>query len=415
MAWQYDQNGNAYLDDGKKVGIGTPTPETYLQVKGPDSNSTQTLLDVRAKDAAGVVTAALAVRVAAGTPAVLLRTGGINGSPVLQLAGDSDTPAITLQNDGVVYVNSNLGVGTPTPNAKLDVEVTGNGDALLLTLTATDPPRMRLGFHTTTGFPYVQAIRDGAYGPQSLLLNPSGGNVGVGVTAPTAKLDVAGDVKASSSITTATKFVAPSGLTGGRPTYSFAGIDDTTGMYTDGDGTLRLLGNGVVRLSIDSDGNVGIGPIDADAKLHVEGDILARRLTLSSPSVSPAFEVVAPGLGGVIIDTQYQLLRPLSPDQYALGVNGCAWHELHIGTGNSDFIGKVRIGSATAPAHTLDVTGDIRATEGISTAGAIGASGGIGTDGGLTVALSTRLYGDVYVGPGQQKLAFNSQGQVLYA
>ncbi len=407
-----------------------------------------------------------------------------------------------------VYIDGGkVGIGSSsTPGAPLDVVVGTNIEALRLTRIAGDNPvLLRFGFDETSGYPYLQGDRL-TYNPQPLLLNPSGANVGVGVTSPTARLEVAGDVKASGpvqaesgrttgyiwtddrlimghgteenpalrftddggaglyrtatgglglvtssharlvideagrvginklapqaaldvhgDVQTDVHYVAPLGLGQGNvPTYGFAG-DDNTGMYNDGHGELRFLSNGAVQISINRQGYVGIGPADASAKLHVDGTILADHMIVSGAPDYFALQVVVPGLGGVVIDTGSQSVRPLDaihPYTLGLAVPELRWYAVHVGAGDSEFTGRVRIGAATAPAHTLDVTGDIRATGDITTAGNIGATGSIGATGGittdhnLTVTGITRLYGDVYVGPGQQKLAFNAQGQVLYA
>lgn len=55
------------------------------------------------------------------------------------------------------------------------------------------------GLETLSGNGWIQAQRDGTDREEAynLILNPVGGNLGVGTTNPTAKLDIAGDIKAS--------------------------------------------------------------------------------------------------------------------------------------------------------------------------------------------------------------------------
>lgn len=119
-----------------------------------------------------------------------------------------------------------------------------------------------LGFDTTNNRATLQSYTNASTttgGP--LLLNPSGGNVGIGTgtTAPIAKLTVEGSVSATGS--------------GG---YVFGtGGDADGGLFSPVDGILTLKTNGNERLRIDSSGKVGVGTTNPNVALDVTGAITA--------------------------------------------------------------------------------------------------------------------------------------------
>jgi len=103
-------------DDGK-VGIGNANPTNVrLSVFGPQQDSAQNanMLEIAANNASGQGKG-FYVKVDANAPSVLLRTGAAGPGPSLSLAGDTETPAMTILTSGSV------GVGTTAPAAKLSV------------------------------------------------------------------------------------------------------------------------------------------------------------------------------------------------------------------------------------------------------------------------------------------------------
>jgi hypothetical protein len=84
-----------------------------------------------------------------------------------------------------LLVNGNVGIGTTTPGQALVVQNTNHQ----LSLNYNNTTRLNVYSNASQGV--LQAQTDGV-GYNALLLNPSGGNVGIGTTSPNNKLDVSG-------------------------------------------------------------------------------------------------------------------------------------------------------------------------------------------------------------------------------
>ena len=190
----------------------------------------------------------------------------------------------------------NVGIGTVNVVAKVDV-VTGTGDGtqneancLRLRNRANNGNAMTLqvGVNTAAagalnqGYAYLQGRFWGG-GNNPILLNPKGGNVGIGRTSAHVPLDVNGDtILRTAGQTTQGDLTRKYGFTGpnnsSNPHAYIAGVADQTLWYQGLGlvfGTVR--GNdiggtlGVERMRISSDGNIGIGTDNPGQKLTVRG------------------------------------------------------------------------------------------------------------------------------------------------
>lgn len=135
--------------------------------------------------------------------------------------------AITQDNTNFFWddTNNRLGIGTSTPTTKL--QVVGGGTATLsgtpeiLNLHGTSS--QDLAFGVDTSFPFgvwIQGKRASDSTAYALCLNPVGGNVGIGTTAPSGILHVVAAQPASGTTTVAAPSVTITGAKGGTNTAS---------------------------------------------------------------------------------------------------------------------------------------------------------------------------------------------------
>jgi hypothetical protein len=198
----------------------------------------------------------------------------------------------------VIKNNGNVGVGTATPLAPLDVKakkgiltassindlysnatimITGtaeNVDALCIGMLSTDTA----GNSGNNPYAYIQNIWDKAISPlaQPLLLNPVGGNVGIGRFAAACALDIAGeDVM----------------IRGNTPSlrlrYDGANQADNNNFLAIQTGASF----GITALHCTYDGKVGIGTTSPDEKLHVNGIVKATNLDLDGTVIRSAANI----------------------------------------------------------------------------------------------------------------------------
>ena len=113
------------------------------------------------------------------------------------------------------FSGTNVGIGTTAPGTKLQIVGTnsvpivanaGTSGYWGLTHDATGDYGMFAGV-SNTGDGWIQEVRTNALTYYNLLLQPSGGNVGIGTASPQATLDVNGTVKATNFSGLANSFV----------------------------------------------------------------------------------------------------------------------------------------------------------------------------------------------------------------
>jgi hypothetical protein len=176
------------------LGIGTTSPATKLQVSESGSNFF-------------VGNAFAKVENTAGASAILYLADTIDSTAIKNFG--SSLAFINSSTEGMRLTTTGLGIGTSSPAYKLDVN--GNARAAGMTLnafaTGTSGGNLELGFDGSQGV--VQAYnRSSGWIPlylsgDDIRFNPqgaermritSGGNVGIGTTNPTYKLEVNGNV-----------------------------------------------------------------------------------------------------------------------------------------------------------------------------------------------------------------------------
>jgi len=210
LAFETGYNANAVkmvIDNTGNVGIGTTTPASTLHVIG----------DIRASGnviAGGTMTANVgAPNVSAGTFGTTAGKGNYtfeaaaSTNNVLKIDATNErvgigttSPGATLQIGGTsstVWINndsiSGLSAGT------LIIKQKGNtfNDGFLLTDTSGAQSQLTISNIVGTST-YAQIQAQYSTGYRDLIFQPYGGNVGIGTTNPSAKLDVAGSINAQS-------------------------------------------------------------------------------------------------------------------------------------------------------------------------------------------------------------------------
>lgn len=201
-----------------------------------------------------------------------------------------------------VSPSGNMGIGTTSPVAELHVNGSGNTGYLHLTNStsgSTINDGMTVGVNASNYFVFVREAAPLYFGTDSTerMRITSAGNVGIGTTAPTAKLEVAssgrilGIFRASSTpLTTfydntfatgndsggANGFIYTSGTGGSFPLDYYGELilqsSPRTG-YNNGISLVTGTTSPSVKLRVAENGNVGIGTNSPSSKLQVAGDI----------------------------------------------------------------------------------------------------------------------------------------------
>ncbi len=174
-----------FRGDGN-VGIATTSPTEKLEVNG----------NIKISGTGN------GVKFADGTSQTTAATGGGGSGDGHSLDASDGAPADALFVDG----SGNVGIGTTGPGAQLEVENSGgttviventdSNQASIDLVTNSSAQKMRI-IQNTGSF----AFFDSDDAVERLTILDNSGNVGIGTTAPTEKLDVAGNINASGAVT----------------------------------------------------------------------------------------------------------------------------------------------------------------------------------------------------------------------
>ena len=274
----YPLSTNLFVALGGNVGIGTTSPSARLDVAGTARMSGFQLTSGAA--ASRVLTSDAAGNGTWQAPAV-----GIDGSGTATRV-PKFTAGTTL-GDSVITENGagNVGIGTTGPAAKLDVAGTTRTSAFQMP-TAASAGRVLTSDATGNGTWQLPAGIGGAGTPSQVpkfmtptslgnsgIAEDASGNVGIGTTSPTARLDVAGTTRTGG-------FRMSSGAGAGRvltsDTMGNASWQIPSGIGGSGTGgrLSKFTASATVGDSVvveDGSGNVGVGTASPTAKLDVAG------------------------------------------------------------------------------------------------------------------------------------------------
>jgi hypothetical protein len=391
------------------VGIGTTSPAEKLQVAGnatvhpgqkfgwiynPGTDNNMYNFIQTAADGSGVAASALEI---SGSRWTNGNTAGV---------------IFTHQTGGqimTIMTGGNVGIGATAPVSKLQVNHSaepsfnpnGGSNALTLIKTTGSGAPGTFGAGLVFSQPYftndaaigvggiygVKSAGDGAFGGGiAFFTQPSGagnmfevfryidnGNVGIGTTSPTAKLQVVLPANTTSSIFQSTASEAllniqtfPTtnrmqllvGDYNGTSTPNIAAISDSnTGIQWAGSDILRFVNGGSENVTINASGNVGIGTTSPISKLNVVGSHTGGYGIVTVVSTDSAF---------ISIDSQVSdgglRLKYNTTDQWLVGIRG--GDTFHISNASDQYklsilqSGNVGIGT-TSPNNTLEVAGSL--------------------------------------------------------
>ncbi len=174
---------NIYNPNTGNVGIGTTTPNAKLDVNG-SIGGTSLLLQGSNGAFIGDGTSKVWIGSSGGTNYIESGNNAWTNSPLLYFTG-------TGASSGTFAFKGNIGIGTTTPLSKLHIAGSVGSSDLLRVENSNSNRGLKIGTVTDVGEGFIQAY---AVSNESilepLLLNPNGGNVGIGTTTPSVKLTV---------------------------------------------------------------------------------------------------------------------------------------------------------------------------------------------------------------------------------
>jgi hypothetical protein len=185
------------------------------------------------------------------------------------LFGTNNTERLRINNAG------NVGIGTSSPDTspstKLHIREDDAVDYKARAVVQATDQRLVAGSHYQFGvqaYSYLQSTNDAENVPNNLLLNPDGGNVGIGTSTPGHRLEV---VKSNpSSLGAIARFYH--GPASDRSIEFGTSSISPFPLYIQG----RASGSATNDMALQPEGgNVGIGTNSPSRKLHVAGDVFS--------------------------------------------------------------------------------------------------------------------------------------------
>jgi hypothetical protein len=259
----FDQVSQAFrltIGSGGNIGIGTAYPDALLHVK---SNS-------------------VIFGSNGGSFTQHIHQGGVGGKYHLALDGNT---RFTLDNDG------RMGLGTTAPSDKLHL-YTGPSAAYGTSGGITISDSYTVGRFWDSGGGHDIGTLDLSYdGSQAVRLIANGdsyingGNVGVGKTNPSTRLDVNGSIQTSGQFIldngTGNDIINKSATGNVRLGWGTYGIPGGAVLGTDGEQPLIFATAYAEKMRMSASGNLGIGTSQPSEKLSVNGNIKAKKVIVS--------------------------------------------------------------------------------------------------------------------------------------
>jgi len=274
--------GGLFVSSSGNVGIGTISPSQKLEVVGGEIKAGR----VDSTNEGGQLSFG---RASDNNTTWYIDAYGSASSPQLRFV-DVDNSAIRM-----IITGSNVGIGTAPPTAPLTIAVPAVGSAIGATTSqqAFDYSRLRIKHYSDSNLglsigyaganlTYIQSCyNEGTTAP--LLINPFGGNVGIGTSSPAGTLTVASAQNLSVFRSTTTTNYAEVQIEN-TTNYFQAGVEGATGNRMGGTiaynsylGSYANYGmtfhtNNLNRMTITSAGLIGIGTSSPNSNLQINGN-----------------------------------------------------------------------------------------------------------------------------------------------
>jgi hypothetical protein len=278
------------------VGIGQTNPSHALHVHSDTDNDYVARFEGSTNNAAGVWTGIGIGGEAANTKsAIIFEDIGVSFSRgKLHLAVNNETnQSNATKNDAKLTISNNgyVGIGETNPDATLTIRTDSSAGYVKISSDGNGAVYSSNGDIQlyTNDAAYSTNIYSANKG--SLLLRVlNNGNVGIGTTNPSYKLDVNGAIRLgqSSDIPLAGITHYTNGylyIKGGASGAAMGNQDFGSSIYLPNDDTVQLVAGAAERMRIASNGNVGIGTTTPGSELEVDGEITTTTITYPEPGV----------------------------------------------------------------------------------------------------------------------------------
>lgn len=196
-------SGDSYFNGGN-VGIGTTSPTAQLHLMSP----TTTSMKIESSGNSSVGRSLFQMLDSSDSGWEFSNNLALDGNKnftISNLAGGTRT-----YNLSIIKSNGNVGIGTTSPNRKLHVAGESSNQFISVERTTTNTSAMLLGARED-GTAIFSRASDSSSSPvplhfvmggsNTVVIIASGGDVGIGTTSPTAKLDVRGNTYTSGDAT----------------------------------------------------------------------------------------------------------------------------------------------------------------------------------------------------------------------